>query len=210
MWTSRAVAETGHATRTWFGTLTFAPAIQQTALARARQRLSRQGIDFETLPEEERFALHWRELQRQCTLFIKRVRKAHSTKLRYLLVVEAHKSNVPHCHMLLHESSEHDPVRKRELEGQWKDTGFSAWRIVENDNPRAVEYVCKYLSKSAVARVRASARYGDVSPDPTGLSHNVVAAHAGGRTECEVTHLTLRSDRKGSSSPDPSVQNGKV
>lgn len=164
MWNVRATYESQRAIRTWFGTLTFAPEYHQRALARARQRCSRQGFDYDTQTDEQKFAGLWRELSKLVTLYIKRLRKGDASRkmypaqFRYLLVVEAHKTGLPHAHMLVHETDAEYPAREAALSAQWLH-GFSKWRLVGEDD-RAVAYVCKYVAKSAAARVRASARYG--------------------------------------------------
>jgi hypothetical protein len=117
-----------------------------------------QGIDFERLPPAEQFSLRHTEISRELTKYLKRVRKESGAKFRFLLVAEAHKSGLPHYHLLLHEHDQFRPVRKSVLEAQWKAYGFSKWRLIEDE--RAARYVCKYLSKDAIARVRASIRYG--------------------------------------------------
>lgn len=88
--------------------------------------------------------------------FLKRVRK-NGAPFRYLLVSEAHKDGFPHFHMLIHEAA--SPLTKRLLESNWR-LGYSQFRLVNNAEPRSAFYVCKYLAKSALTRVRASKRYG--------------------------------------------------
>jgi len=60
-------------------------------------------------------------------------------------------------HVLVHEAL--GKVTKRELEASWR-SGFSHWRLVPVGDTRAAAYVTKYLTKSALTRVRASQRYG--------------------------------------------------
>lgn len=100
------------------------------------------------------------ELLREVQLYIKRLRK--KARFRYLVVVEAHESGLPHVHFLLHET--HDaPVRHAALKAQWPH-GFIDAKLVEPSDTRAAAYVSKYLSKSVLARVRASERYGEGFP----------------------------------------------
>jgi len=155
-WRHRAIAETAIASRTWFGTLTLRPQEQSLARERVRHR-ERNSVDIDLLPASERFGLQVQEIGRDITKYLKRIRANSGARFRYILVAEAHESGEPHFHMLLHEWGTR--IGERELSGQWR-LGFSKWRLVPPDNPKAAAYVCKYLSKSALARVRASARYG--------------------------------------------------
>lgn len=193
LWTARAIAETEMAHRTWFGTLTLSPDAAFLALSRARARESAQGVDFDGLPPEERFALWNSQIQPEITKFLKRLRmevlrsagldsQAVKWPIRYLFVVERHASGVPHYHALIHETRPDIPVRKRMLDNQWK-LGFTQFRLVDEAFPvdtwaggeyvapsgmKPAAYVCKYLAKDALARVRASTAYGvarlDVNP----------------------------------------------
>lgn len=153
LWTARAITETTMSTRTWFGTLTLSPDRQTWARYAALSRLSARGVASPTT--DEIFAYSVAVIGEEITKFLKRVRK--TAPLRYLLVTEAHRSGLPHFHALIHEYQGN--VTKRVLDKQW-NYGFSQWRLLDNDNPQACGYACKYLAKSALTRVRASARYG--------------------------------------------------
>lgn len=178
MWAARAIAEWRNSPRTWFGTLTFSPQAHMLALSRARVRLSRQGIDYDALPVDEQFQERHRELSPEVTRYLKRVRKV-SGPLRFLIVAEAHVSGLPHYHLLCHEQDADRPVRKRTLQAQWAQNGFSSFKLVED--PQAASYVCKYVGKSAAARVRASARYGSQTViDLSSKSHERVMGGSGG------------------------------
>lgn len=158
LWTMRAKAEFDVAVRTWFGTLTLSPESAQYFLNTARWKDARQGIDFETLPETEQFLLWNREVQREVTKYLKRIRKESGASFRYLCVTEVHKSGIPHMHMLLHESVNGGQVKHATLSAQWR-VGFERWRLAVDK--RSAAYLCKYLSKDAMARVRASLHYGE-------------------------------------------------
>lgn len=160
LWRARAIAETDHAARTWFGTLTLSPDAHYRALCAADLRLRRQGVTFGSLTSSEQFLERHREISREITLWLKRVRKESDAKIRYLLVCEAHKSGLPHYHILIHECDEAKPVRVRTLQGQWRQ-GFSSFKLVDR---HAAPYVTKYLSKALLARVRASGAYGKSPP----------------------------------------------
>lgn len=159
LWTTRAKAEVQAAPRTWFGTLTLSPEAHMTMVSRARARLLVQGIDFERLPLGEQFTERVHEVNIEVTKYLKRVRKACGS-FRYLLVVEHHKSGLPHLHFLIHEI-ELGAVKYAVLAEQWQ-LGHEKIRLLADGDNAA--YLCKYLSKATVARVRASGGYGDGSP----------------------------------------------
>ena len=71
-----------------------------------------------------------------------------------LQVVEAHKSGLPHVHLLVHDKGD---TTYRRLTDTWP-LGFAHAKLVEGT--AASRYVAKYLAKSALARVRASQGYG--------------------------------------------------
>lgn len=155
LWTARAVDEVSFAPRTWFGTLTVAPTMRFQLECEAELRLHPGGETLRDLTPSERYRLIADYLGKEVTRYLKRLRKS-GARFRYLLVFEAHKDGFPHCHLLLHEAGE--PVRKKTLDLQWK-YGFSRWKLVDRE-PSAAVYVCKYLAKDALTRVRASGRYG--------------------------------------------------
>lgn len=174
LWTTRAKAELDASARTWFGTMTLNPESHYTMLCRALAKAREDGVDAADLTDAEIFALRTSEAGAEITKYLKRIRKESEAKLRYLTVAERHKSGLPHFHMLLHEVSPVAPVRERCLSSQWS-LGFTKWRLVPQDEKRHAYYVCKYLSKSKEARVRASLRYGSgwsISPDK--LSQQIV------------------------------------
>ena len=67
-------------------------------------------------------------------------------------------------------------MTKRILEDAWK-LGFTSFKLVEPASSTA-SYVTKYLTKSALARVRASVHYGTGLDRPTILEENTNAALA--------------------------------
>lgn len=156
-WQFAAKSETGEATRTWFGTLTLSPEEQFLALTRARAKLAVSGVDYDALPFGEQFGLLVGAINPIVTKYLKRVRKESGVPLRYLIVAERHKSGLPHFHMLVHERVAGACVKERTLSKQWR-AGFSKWRLVHD--VRQATYLCKYLSKTLAARVRASQGYG--------------------------------------------------
>lgn len=160
-WAARAVAELTASTRTWFGTLTVSPDNRVRALYQAQIKCSRVGSDWSELDDKRRFAELIAVLGPEVGKMLKRVRKNCGVSFRYLLVAESHKDGFPHFHLLLHEHE--GKVSKRRLDEAWK-LGFTKWRLVEDRGPQPAFYVCKYLAKSALARLRASQEYGQAGP----------------------------------------------
>lgn len=160
-WRFRAQNETSCAPRTWFVTLTLSPESQFQMLLRASLRLQARGDEFDSLPPERQFVERHAEAGKEITLWLKRVRKEAAVPLRYCLVAEAHKSGLPHYHLLVHEVRADCQVPARVLRSQWK-LGFSQCKLVaQGDEAKSSAYVAKYLAKSALARIRASRGYGD-------------------------------------------------
>lgn len=166
LWRARAVEEISDAQRTWFGTLTLDMERQMYALNRARSNYrKREGSELDAAAFKDQLLERHRVISPWLTLWLKRVRKESGARLRYLLVMEPHKSGAPHYHCLVHECEADAPVRHRTLTGQWPN-GFTKFNLVEGTQHAG--YVCKYLSKNAVARVRASKRYGQRIVPPIG------------------------------------------
>lgn len=154
LWSGRAVVEVMASKRTWFGTLTLRPEEQYRALCEAR----RDDPSFDELDQNEQFKRRHAVISKWITLYLKRIRRYSGASLRFLLVAEAHKSGLPHYHILVHEVTE-VTVTQRQLAKQWTH-GFTKFKLV-NDTV-ATKYVTKYLAKDAIARVRASIRYGSI------------------------------------------------
>lgn len=177
LWTARALDETRLAYRTWFGTLTVAPEHWFKALNECRLQEASQGVDFDTLPLPEQHALMHARLGKEVTKMLKRIRAlVPPYAVRHLVVLELTKAGVIHYHVLLHETFSAHPVRHRQLANQWP-LGFSKWNLV--DDPRRASYVAKYLSKSLLARVRASEGYGKGGQTPLGIAAPSVSNGAG-------------------------------
>lgn len=156
-WTARAITETGRARRTWFGTLTLSPASFGEMSRRAQERAGCDAASY----TDAMARLH-REVSEELTKYVKRVRKVSGARLRYLLVQEAHKSGLPHYHMLVHEGDGGNPVLYRHLASRW-NMGFVKWNLIDgSDTAKAAVYACKYINKAVGARVRASQRYGKI------------------------------------------------
>lgn len=156
-WTYRAKRELQAASRTWFGTMTLTS--QEHFLASCRWQTGKVGRTWAELSPAEQLKAEHEVIGKEITRWLKRVRKESGARLRYLLVVEAHKSGLPHYHVLVHETSPLETVGERTLRRQWK-LGHSKFKLVEGNG--VAGYVAKYLAKAAEARVRASVRYGQI------------------------------------------------
>ena len=70
--------------------------------------------------------------------------------------------------MLIHEKDPTKPLRHAQLKDCWR-VGFTNFKLVKETPERPLEraafYVTKYLSKSSLARVRASMGYKNTSSD---------------------------------------------
>lgn len=157
LWTARASDELKAAHRTWFATLTVRPDERFIASMHAASTAVTAGHgSWTSMSSENQFRYLVGHLNKEIDRYFKRVRKS-GAPFRYLLVSEAHKDGFPHFHLLIHEAAL--PLTKRLLESNWR-LGYSQFRLVDNADPRSAFYVCKYLAKSALTRVRASKRYG--------------------------------------------------
>lgn len=186
LWTARALEEVNASERTWFGTLTIRP--EDRFRLRMKAELNAKKRGWEPLDQMEpatAFKKIVDELNREVTLFFKRVRKESAAPLRYLLVAEKHKSGDPHLHLLLHERSV--PVRKELLERQWP-LGFSSWKLVQDG--KSAFYVCKYLAKDAQTRVRASVKYGQPTQLMEALTERACEATRKAKAAAEARSLS--------------------
>lgn len=155
-WQRRAETEIAWGQRTWFGTLTLSPQSHYAMECRARASLENHQ-DAATLSRD----IFWvnAEISKEITKWLKRIRKESGASLRYVSVAELHKSGKLHYHILVTEVPGSRPVLHKTLKAQWL-LGFSRWKLVA-DGKGAGRYVSKYLAKEALARVRASRRYGE-------------------------------------------------
>ena len=156
-WRLRTMTELAAGGRAWFITLTLRPVAAMRNLDRARHKASKRGHDLDLGTDSEIFGARVAALGEELTLFIKRLRKNSQAKLRYIAVFEAHKSGVPHVHMLVREVA--GTVTHRHISEAWV-LGFSKANLVDHSTTKAAWYVTKYLAKSMMARVRASFGWG--------------------------------------------------
>lgn len=157
LWAARAHAEIAAHERTWMVTLTMTPAEHHRMLLLAHRTETRAGGNPGAWSADREFNERAAQFGKEVTKWLKRLR-ASGAAFHYLLVVEAHKSGLPHIHLLVHEVS---GCSYRRLTSAWK-LGFVHAKLVEG--PSAARYVTKYLVKSSLARVRASQRYGSSAP----------------------------------------------
>ena len=176
-WAQYARQETVCAARTWFGTLTLSANEQYRMQCDAVAALRTRSVDFNELTPSGVFRAKHARIGKEITKYLKRVRAVSGAKLRYLIVLEAHRSGEPHYHALVHEVSPDGPVRHAVLDDQW-GLGFTRWKLVDPFGD-ASGYVCKYLTKSAAARVRSSQHYGrSLEAQQTALALAPRSAHS--------------------------------
>lgn len=154
-WAARAAREIERAGTTFFVTYTLRP--DAHCHAQFRADLAGRG-DWSGLVAEE-----YKLLQ----LAHKRMRKA-GHNFRFLAVAEAHKSGLPHWHVLYHQVFKTFTTRLlagNHFEGlppSWWPHGHVNARLVHDDQaPGKVSwYVCKYITKSPDTKMRPSLNYG--------------------------------------------------
>lgn len=92
----------------------------------------------------------------------------------------------PHIHILMHEVDAGRPLLKKFLSGRWSDRksdwetppswklGFTKFKLLDDvqDRKKGAMYLCKYLSKAMLARVRPSIDYGGVT-GPEGYDYGL-------------------------------------
>jgi len=170
LWSERAFHEVRGSTRTWFCTYTLNPSWRVRA-----------EIEASTSEPEDLY----RVVSKWFTLYLKRLRKESGVSFRYLLVVELHKDGFPHLHALVHEIGGQQ-ITKRQLQGQWP-YGYTSVKLA---NPTSARYVTKYISKQAIARIRASLGYGRVLTQNTSYD---ILHESGGESFDPSSFLTLKN-----------------
>ena len=147
-WRDRCQNELNQPVRSWFVTLTFSDVHLAGIRLAAHADI---GRDFEKALEHAAY----KHVQR----YLKRVRKNGKTRFRYVAIFEyGALGGRGHYHLFIHERPGCKPVLKRTLNDEWRS--FVDAVLVESDAPGVASYVCKYLTKSAVNRPRASVGYG--------------------------------------------------
>lgn len=160
-WSSKIAHEISHAPRTWFVTLTVAPARRAIYDMQAETRSTRRGVKWSDMTAAETFRSQHAVISAEITRYLKRVRERAGAPLRFALVCERHKDGYPHFHAVIHETVP-GSVRYKDIIDPWLD-GFAHAKLVQEDSVRkTASYVAKYLSKSSLGRVRASRGYGHI------------------------------------------------
>jgi len=170
----------------------------QLPLYRGR-KLIRDAVAPERLATAtQRFRQLAQEEGRAVTAYLDRIRKR--ARFRYLLVAERHMGNPssevfgkPHFHVLLHEQEVGALIKASEYQehagrctvcDRWHKDAYECcdhafvrtqWphgftKVVRCVDAKSAVYVCKYVSKDPMARVRASLGYGSL--DGTSVSEN--------------------------------------
>ena len=148
--------------RSWVGTCTFTPEIQDELLARARMACSAERVEWDGLSSSEKFLRLQQQALDQAQKYWKRLRGRGLT-FKYFCAFEEDQSGRPHMHCLVHETDAARPIRKRELDESWGlgFTSFKLLRIGPNDSLpyEAISYVTKSLAKHRGSRQCASTDY---------------------------------------------------
>lgn len=171
MWTHRAIYETQHSVRTWFGTFTIRPEEHYRFGIKARRDF---GPGWDELTDDRKFRLVDRAIWAELSLWLKRLRRRYGSSVRHFTVCEKHASGLPHYHMLVHQVVETPALVYRQLEGDWP-FGYTKFVLVKDE--REAAYVAKYTSKSNLARVRASVAYG-LDASETASEANIKGTHS--------------------------------
>lgn len=147
---------------------------RQEALQRIARSLAERSVPLSGPDSKILFDLRQRELGKELTLFLKRLRERYGASLRYLLVAEQHTDRLagrPHFHMLLHELDHSQPLRSALIKASWRRRLGHMHAKLRDGDTRAAGYVTKYLTKSPAIGIRASKFYGGVRPAATTCGH---------------------------------------
>lgn len=157
LWAARAFSELKVHQRTWFCTMTVAPAVRFVMASKVSSRI-KESLTHMHATEQNR--LLFQELSTEVTKWIKRIRKNSGARFRYLLAMEPHADGFPHVHALIHQVA--GSVTQRDIRDAWNLGTITEAKLVDESDKRVPWYVCKYISKHSQTRVRASLRYGQV------------------------------------------------
>jgi len=175
-----------------------------------RGKLVRDAIQADRLSDSDLFRHRTQEIGREITTYFKRLRK-YGASYRYLLVAEAHEGSPgsavygrPHFHVLFHETEigtlvhgEHCQVvpgychrcKRMHVTGEVCDDAMvrKTWphgftKVVRCVDAASAGYLCKYVSKSMVSRVRASIDYG-VQPEHRKHNLGLIVSSEGANEE---------------------------
>lgn len=176
--------------RTRFFTLTLSPDVTKHLIEIAQRKRESDNARRAARSQRRNLAPITAEtvFKTEVANFVKRLRAA-GCPVRYVFVIEQHKSGQPHAHGLLHEM--HSPVTltrfdeawklywgrriaKEQIRAKWTRDQFQQTQVVKanlgdemKDARQAAFYVAKYISKERVSRVCASPFYGKGVPGET-------------------------------------------
>ena len=158
-WAYRAETEIAQASRNWFCTFTLNPDNH----VRMRWLAASKIGNFEGQPPRKKFELVAKEVGKEFTKTLKRIRKNTGHSFRYLVVTEIHDSDKtspemrgnPHLHALIHEKPG-QLIRKADIQSEWS-LGYSNVKLCDVG---AGWYLTKYLTKATEGRIRPSLWYG--------------------------------------------------
>jgi hypothetical protein len=202
LWTRRCKAEWTHSSlaggKSYFATLTFAPDIHYrvTCLLEGRP-------EWKDATKEQRFCMRDQVAYPFVQKFLKRLRRGlkrlgfPGVKPRYIAVAEAHKTGLPHYHLVIHVDDVPKGFGKRAIEAAWEKSsrevkvpglpdlpnriGRPGWIKVKLARSEQVAgYMAKYMGKDQSSRVKASTGYGRrnrIYPMAHVLGHGVVPAN---------------------------------
>lgn len=189
MWAGRAVDEYNRAAVTWMGTFTMSPEQHAMLDLRVAERTGNRPLNSVELLRERTSVFgsevtNWLKRVRDAAY----KRTGHAGTMRYLLVAEVHNSEKtddwmrmrPHFHMLLHEASvgaiisvDEYFLKREEVRNEFVENIYAAdtamvretWtlgftKFLRCRDSKSAYYLCKYMSKAMMWRVRPSIRYG--------------------------------------------------
>ena len=182
-WAHRARAEFERSACTWLGTITLTPFQHMRLDAAVAAKAQKTGAFVQTeWKPEDYFRERCEVFGRWISLWLKRVRVKEQRRrgkgsqapdFSYLLVAEMHRSGRPHWHVLVHEPRPYELIRADEyyvtrkgvvrvddaamVRKTWQ-LGFTQFELCRDS--RSASYLCKYLAKDMLWRVRASQKYG--------------------------------------------------
>lgn len=180
---ARALLAANPNVRVWWCTYSFSPENHYRALVDAEVLSRSRGVEFAELSlRQQRRLMEHHEHGFYGVAFdkyFKRLRKGagkyKGAGFVYLLVSELHRGGgvldgKVHYHALLFETDDSRPLLKAQLKGNWwGDEHGTEYRLghcrfkllAPEDVCRTVGYICKYITKDADARVRASKFLGN-------------------------------------------------
>lgn len=173
VWISRTTieAKAWSEFRSWFVTLTCNSGFRTYIDRRADALAFSHRKNFSTLSSVQRFEFRQKVLRKEVSDYMKRVRKGQSKgnnpRVRFVAVIEPHKDEFPHVHLLVFETSLNPGhlVSERLLRKKWQgDTmgsnsqrGRAEAQLAKNP----IAYLTKYLTKDFRGAVWGSIRFGD-------------------------------------------------